>query len=65
MRGQAELILLMPLLLAVLMLNFIVIQNLEQNNLELSNLMREYDALIFGYAYTKDPATGNVYPVVP
>jgi len=61
--GQTELILLVPLLLAILLLNLTVMRYLEDKHNETERLRDIYEGIILGYTYATDPATGNVYPI--
>jgi len=61
--GQTELILLVPLLLAVLFLNITVMQCLEDAHNEAERLRGLYEGILFGYTYATDSATGNLYPM--
>jgi len=61
--GQTELILLVPLLLAILFLNLTVMQYLEDMHNETERLRGIYEGILFGYTYATDPATGNLYPI--
>jgi hypothetical protein len=60
--GQLEIILLVPLLLAVLLLNITIIQSIGERNNELLKMKAIYDRLALDGNYTTDPATGNIYP---
>jgi len=59
--GQVELILLIPLLLAILLLNVALIHTLSNGNGSVSKMQSEYQRLL-SYNYTIDDATGNRYP---
>jgi hypothetical protein len=60
--GQLEIILLVPLLLAVLLLNITLIQSIDSQSEELAGLKASYDRLVLDYNYTVDSVTGNIYP---
>lgn len=59
--GQIELVLLVPLLLAILLLNLAIMEGLSGRSDELSKMKSEYDRLMT-MNYTMDPASGNIYP---
>ncbi len=61
--GQAEIILIVPLLLCVLLLNMTLIDFYEEQRRELQNFKEAYEELAFGYYYFTDTASGNFYPM--
>ncbi|MDH5811472.1 MAG: hypothetical protein QXO54_02270 [Candidatus Methanomethylicaceae archaeon] len=62
--GQAEIVLIIPLLFCVLLLNSAMIGFLENKMDALRDIRRSFEDLAFGYFYFTDPASGNQYPMV-
>jgi hypothetical protein len=60
--GQIELVLLVPLIIAVLVLNLVLIESISRTNDQLSEMKSEYERLMV-VNYSTDPTTGNIYPV--
>lgn len=58
-----ELLVIVPLLLAVLIMNYVLINYIEQTNSELEMRINEYSQLLNNQTYFKDPVSGNSYPI--
>lgn len=61
--GEIEIVLLVPLLLCVLLLNFTLIESFGSVMDDLKELKRAYEDATLGYYYFTDPVSGNLYPM--
>ncbi|MBC7113964.1 MAG: hypothetical protein H5T34_08145 [Candidatus Methanomethyliales bacterium] len=52
-----------PLLLCVLLLNYMMIEFLEESRITLQDLKKTFEDFVSGYYYYTDPVSGNYYPM--
>jgi ABC-type transport system involved in cytochrome c biogenesis permease component len=59
--GQVVALLIVPLILAVVILNLAAMEYVEKSNESIDELMGEYQIILDDYSYFQDPVTGNTY----